>query len=267
MKTRKPEARTSTRRNESTAKGLEIIEVMAAAPGSMRLQDISKAVQAPASTVLRFLKTLKDYNYAEQDPATLQYFLTFRFSHIADQVRRQVSFRDIVHPHLAEFSKTHGEASSLAVESDFLVVYVDVVEGPDRILQTLQRIGKTAPMHSTGVGKVLLLDKTGSEIDELIKSSGLRRLTSRTITSRKGLVAELGRVRRRGYALDNEECEEGVRCAAAPLRDHTGKIVAAISTSGPIARMATRRIEQLGREIVELSAKISKQLGYQPPAK
>ena len=122
-------------------------------------------------------------------------------------------------------------------------------------------------MHSTGVGKVLLLDKSDEEINEIIKVRGLTKLTSRTIRSKQELVTELGKVRRRGYAIDDEECEEGVRCVAAPLRDYSGGVVAAISASGPVARMSKQRVEDIGEMIVDLGVKISMQLGYEPPPK
>ncbi|TVQ22888.1 MAG: IclR family transcriptional regulator [Spirochaetaceae bacterium] len=252
----------TTKRNQSIAKALHIIEAMAASEGPMRLQDIGKTVRLPASTVLRFLKTLMDHDYVEQNPDTLQYFLTLKLCAVADQVKRQVKIRDVVHPHLLSLSRKLGEATSLAVERDMLVVYIDVVEGPDHMLQTLQRIGKIAPMNTTGVGKALLLDATADEVDALIKSRGLPKPTSRTISTKKSLVAELKAIRDRGYAIDDEECEMGVRCVAVPLRDYSGKVVAAMSTSGPIARMTPDRIEKIGKQFIAAAATVSRQLGY-----
>ncbi len=254
--------RASTKQNQSIAKGLQIIEVMAAGDGPMRLQDIGNAVNLPASTVLRFLKTMIDHDYMQQNEDTLHYFLTLKLCHIGEQVRKQVKFRDVVHPHMVELSRSLGEAVSLAVESDMLVVYVDVIEGPDHMLRTLQRIGKIAPMNSTGVGKALLLDHTPVEIDDLVKSRGLPKTTANTISSKTALMRELKLVRKRGYATDNEECELGMRCVAVPLRDFSGKIVAAMSTSGPVSRMTPARIQEIGPAIVELAATISARLGY-----
>ena len=252
----------TTKRNQSIAKALQIIEVMAAADGPMRLQDIGQTVRLPASTVLRFLKTLGDHNYVEQNPETLRYFLTLKFCSIAEQIKRQIRIRDVVHPHLVALSRKLGEATSLAVERDLLVVYIDVVEGPDHMLQTLQRIGKIAPMNTTGVGKALLLDATQAELDELVKSRGLPKPTPRTIASRKALVRELKAIRDRGYAIDDEECELGVRCVAVPLRDYTGKVVAAMSTSGPVGRMTSDRITKIGAQFMDVAVRISQQLGH-----
>ena len=257
------QAPATTKRNQSIAKALQIIEAMAASDGPMRLQDIGKTVRLPASTVLRFLKTLADHDYVEQNPDTLQYFLTLKLCAVADQIKRQVKIRDIVHPHLLSLSRRLGESTSLAVERDMLVVYIDVVEGPDHMLQTLQRIGKIAPMNTTGVGKALLLDASPDEIEALVKSRGLPKPTSRTISTKKALIAELNATRARGYAIDDEECELGVRCVAVPLRNYSGTVVAAMSTSGPIARMTPNRIKKIGMQFIAAAATISRQLGYQ----
>lgn len=258
-KLRKP-----TKKNQSVAKLLQIIEVMASADGPMRLQDIGKTVHLPASTVLRFLKSLIDQDYVQQNPETLQYFLTFRLCLVADRVKQQLHFRDVVRAHLVAFSRKVGEAASLAVESEMQVVYVDVIEGPDHILQTLQRIGKIAPVHSTAVGKALMLDFSLAQIEGVIAVRGLPKNTDHTIDSKDALVRELGATRERGFAIDDEECETGVRCVAAPLRDYTGKIIAAISVSGPIHRMRLDRISTIGSDIRDLAATISTQLGYAP---
>jgi len=252
----------ATKRNQSLTKAFQIIETMAEAAGPLRLQEIGGILGLPASTVLRFLKTLMDNGYVGQNPDTLQYFLTLKFCRIGDQVKRQVKIRDLVRPHILRLSKTLGESTSLAVEQDLLVVYIDVVDGPDHILQSLQRIGKIAPMSATGVGKVLLIDKTDAEIAELIQSRGLPKLTDKTIHSKSGLLKELQRIRERGFAVDDEECEPGVRCIAAPLRDHTNRVVAAISTSMPVGRMPKERVEEVGGVLSRLAGEISLELGY-----
>ena len=130
------------------------------------------------------------------------------------------------------------------------------------MLQTLQRIGKVAPMNTTGVGKVLLMDRPAAGIDELIASRGLPKPTRNSIGSKRGLVQELSRIREQGFATDDEECELGVRCVAAPLRDYTGGVVAAISTSAPVGRMTPERIKKISKEFIAVAARISQQLGY-----
>jgi len=253
----------TTKRNQSIAKALQIVEVMADAEGPMRLQDVGKNVKLPASTVLRFLKTLMDHGYVEQNPKTLQYYLTLKFCQLSERIKRQIKIRDIAHPLLVDLSRELREATSLAVARDGQVVYVDVVEGPDHMLQTLQRIGKIAPMNSTGVGKALMQDYSGDEISALVTTHGLPKLTPNTIGSKRALIKELSQVREQGYATDNEECEIGVRCVAAPIRDYSGAVVAAISASGPVGRLTPPRAKKAAPRIIEAANEVSRQLGYE----
>ena len=148
------------------------------------------------------------------------------------------------------------ESACLAIDQDMMVVYVDVVDGPDNMLKTMQRIGKRAPLHSTGVGKALLIDYSNHEIEHMIKK-GLTPLTPHTITTKEDLIAELEKIRKKGYAIDDEECEIGARCVAAPIWDYTGRVVAGISVSGPVSRMNIEKIEYVQTIIKEIASKAS----------
>ena len=229
----------------------------------MRLQDISKEIRVPSSTVLRFLNTLMKHDYVSQEPQTSRYFLTLKLCEIGQLISAQMSIRDIVRPYLVALSEKCQESACLAVEQDNLVVYIDVVEGPDSMLKTLQRIGKRAPLHSTGVGKTLLLDFSEERLNQLIRDQGLKAITKNTLTTKQKLLCELARVREQGYAVDNEECEYGVKCVAAPLKDYSGKIAASISVSGPLSRLPDEKIDFIKERVLETSRKISKHLGFE----
>lgn len=252
-----------TKNNQSVAKALQIIEIMAAGNGPMRLQDISSKLKLPASTVLRFLGTLVEFNYVSQDDETLQYSLTMKFCRLGNLVSSQVRLRDVVRPYLIRLAKEFEESASLAIEEDRRVLYIDSVDGPDHMLRTLQRIGRVAPLHNTGVGKILLLEYSEEQLSVLIERTGLEATTKNTITERAGLMKELKRIERQQYALDNEECEVGVKCVAAPIRDFTGKIVAAISMSGPITRMSQAKITKVREGIGTAAREISSALGFE----
>lgn len=248
--------------NQSVEKVLQIVEIMAEEGAPMRLQDLSVRCQMPASTVLRMLNTLALCGYVSQNPDTLRYSLTLKFAHIGSRVCARNSLRDIAHPVLFQLSRRCRESCCLAIEENMEMVYTDVRDGPDNMLKTMQRIGKRAPMHSTGVGKLLLLNYTESQLEGYIVCKGLTALTEHTLTTRETLMEELEEIRRRGYALDNEECELGARCVAAPVRDYTGHIVAGLSVSGPVSRMTEERIESIVPVVVEMADKISQQMGY-----
>ena len=130
------------------------------------------------------------------------------------------------------------------------------------MLQTLSRIGRIAPMHSTGVGKIFLTQYSDTKLDELVKKRGLAKLTEKTITSLPELKAEIEKVRKQGYAFDEEECEIGVRCVAVPIKEYSGKIVAAMSISAPITRLTYERTNEIIKYLLDLSAQASAELGY-----
>jgi DNA-binding IclR family transcriptional regulator len=251
----------AVKKNLSIGKALQIIENMAGHNGPMRLQELANAVSQPPSTTLRFLNTLMDYGYADQDPTNLHYFLTMKFCRIGNLISRQLKTREVIRPFLEVLARKFEESTCLAISQEDCVVYIDVVDGPDHILQALQRIGKIAPLHSTGVGKCLLLDYTEPEIARLA-GKGLAPLTKNTIKTESELTAELSKVRKQGYGEDNEECEIGVRCVAAPIRDYSGKIVAAISTSGPTHRLTSEKLKFIRAELPATAASISKRLGF-----
>lgn len=248
--------------NQSVEKVLQIIETMALHREPIRLQDIALKVDMPASTTLRFLNTLMKSGYAYQDPVTLRYSLTLKFMYIGSLVSSQISIRDIAHPYLAELSKKCNESVCLAIEQDMEIVYIDVIDGPDGMLKITQRIGKLAPIHSTGIGKIMLLNYDTKQLDQTIAIKGLKALTPNTITSKNELLKELENIKAQGFALDDEECELGARCLSVGIKDYTGKYVAGISVSGPTTRMTMEYIEIIKDIVIDTAKKISAHLAH-----
>lgn len=248
--------------NKSVAKSLLIIEALSQANAPMRLHDIALAVEMPDSTALRMITALMDFGYIYQDRETLKYFLTLKFAKIGSIVSSRYSLRDISHPILIELSDACKEAACIAVMEKNQVIYIDVADGPDGMLKVMQYIGKQAPMHCTGVGKCLLLNYSDENIDALIKERGLHKYTPETITTKEALVKELDLVRERGYAFDDQECELGARCIAACIRDYSGRIVAAISVSGPAIRVTHEYLESISAYVVKSAKEISAALSY-----
>ena len=142
--------------NQSVEKTFQIIETMAEARRPIRLQDISQQTKLPASTVLRMINTLVDLGYAFQEQETLRYGLTLQFARIGSLAGSGIGLRDYAHPVMEKLSTACGEACCLAIEQNEEVVYIDLVDGPDNMLRIMQHIGKRAPMHCTGIGKLLL---------------------------------------------------------------------------------------------------------------
>ena len=252
----------TTKANQSVEKVLNIIEILSKQNEPVRLQDLSQKLDMNASTTLRFLTTLQRKGYVAQQKESQRYYLTFKICTVANNISSHISLRDIAITDLKRLSNIFLEPVNLAIEEDMTVVYIEVANGPNQGLRTMQRIGNVAPMHCTGVGKLMLLNYDNRQIDKLIERKGLQRFTDATIMTKEGLLAELGNIRKQGYAYDNEECEAGVRCIAAPVRDYTGKTVAGISVSGPAFRMTDEYIDSKRQYLLDAAQQISIQLGY-----
>ena len=221
-----------------------------------RLQDVAKRVELPASTVLRMINTLCRCGYAAQDPQTYMYYLTLKFVQLGQAISSRSSLYDVTHSELARLAQVCSESCSVGVEQNGEVVYVDVADCPDGVLRTTQRIGKIAPLHTTGIGKMLLLNYTEEQVRARCLRYKLSGLTPNSITDVDDLIAELDKVKKLGYALDDEECELGVRCVAMGVRNSAGKVVAGISISGPIQRMTESQISRHREALAETVARV-----------
>lgn len=262
-KSEKGSIKETSNKNKSAVKALDVIEYLAAGSNEpMRLQDIAAGLQMNVSTVSRFLTALCECGYAKQDQATLRYSLTYKICSIANKVSSNIHLYDISLPTMKQIANVYDESVCLAIEQDMTAIYIGVVQGPDQMLRTMQRIGNRAPMHCTGVGKLLLLNHSEEEIDKMIADKGLEVFTQNTISTKEALMKELEEVRRNGYAYDNEECEIGARCIAVPIRDYTQKIIACISVTGTIFRMTDEKLDQHMEFLLNKAHELSRILGY-----
>ena len=254
----------SVKKNQSLRKALDILEVMVDMTAPARLQDIAQKTDMSPSTVLRFLNTFIDFGYAKQDPETSLYYLTLKLADLGNRNRINYPFQGSLRKYIKDIATHFNESSSLCIEDDMQMVYIATEEGPQHMLQTLSRIGRIAPMHSTGVGKLFLTEYSDSKLDELVNRRGLSKLTEKTIVTLPELKAEIAKVKNQGYAIDEEECEIGVRCVAVPVREYSGKIVAAMSLSAPITRLTYDKTNEIINYLLDLSRQASEELGYKP---
>ncbi len=144
------------------------------------------------------------------------------------------------------------------------ILYVDKLE-PQRSVRLASRVGRRVPTYCTSVGKAILACLPEKEVEAILRRVRLKRLTKNTITTAAGLKAELIRIRARGYAIDNEENEVGVRCIGVAVRDETQRPRAAISVSGPAFRMGKAKMNEIAKVVMKGAAALSQEIGYVPP--
>jgi DNA-binding IclR family transcriptional regulator len=257
-----PMVRTSTRPLvQSVARCLDLLEALAA-PGELGLVEIAKRTGLQPSTAHRLLATLTERGYTLQSEETGRYLLGYKLLELASFVNaRTTHLRALARPYLASVQRVTGETANLTVFEPPDVVFLDQVEGT-RSVRMFTQVGLAVPAHTSASGKAILAYQAPEVIDALILG-GLPRLTAHTITAADELRKELGRIRRRGYAIDNEEHEEGVSCVSAPIVDFEGNVRAAISVSAPTQRIHGADIKELGELITGRAAEVSRALGYE----
>lgn len=246
--------------SQSAQRTLRLLEYLAES-GPTRLSTVAEDLGLNKSTAHRFLSTLVRSGYAQQDPETRAYLLTPKLAGLGLQVLDQIDLRQAVRPHLEELARRSGEAAHLAVLDALEIVYLDKVEGSQAV-NMVSRVGGRARAHSTALGKVLMASRSREEWDRYVEEGRLTPRTERTITHPDRFRDELERVRGQGYAVDDVENEQGIRCVAAPIRDHSGAVMAAMSISGWTVSMTPERVEELIPVVVGQAAHASAALGH-----
>lgn len=257
-------------RHAAKASGIRAVEraaviLRAFSPDAPELSvsELSRAVSLHKSTVHRLLTTLERTGFVVQDPATKRYRLGLPLFELGSLVVNTMEARRVARPYLEEVHRACGETVHLGILEDGEVIYIDKIESTRRV-RMYSQIGRRAPSHCTALGKVLLAQLPDASLSEVVERRGLRRYTSKTITSPKELRDHCALIRQQGYALDAGEHEELIQCAAAPVYDHTGKGAAAVSVTSVAAAMDQHRIAEYVALVQQAARKISEALGYRP---
>jgi IclR family transcriptional regulator, KDG regulon repressor len=216
------------------------------------------------STAHRILMALEYNDLIKQNPSTGKYHLGIKLFKLGHQAVSQLNLREICRPFLSRLMNDTKETIHLAVLDDDQVLYLDKVEGP-HALRMPSRVGRYIPTYCTSLGKAMLSCLDDQEVKSILRRQTLKPHTENTVKNIHQLLADLGSVRKRGYAVDNEEIEIGLRCVGAPLRDYTGGMVGAISVAAPSARLSEKNTPVIGRMVIAIAAGISEKLGFEKP--
>jgi IclR family KDG regulon transcriptional repressor len=215
------------------------------------------------STVYRFLVSLIDLGFVYQDPQTEKYGLTLKLFEIGMSVLERLELWREAEPIVEEIARVTGETVHLATLDEDELVYLGKVESTRTLrVSMMSRVGRSAPAYCTGVGKTLLAYLPRKRLDRILKKEKPVRYTDKTIVRRAHLERELSSIRKKGYAIDNEEHEIGVRCVAAPVRNNNSAVCGAVSVSIPTVRLPDEEIPRYRDIIVQAAEEISRRMGY-----
>ncbi len=250
---------------QSVDHALAVLESFDAGNPELGVTALSGRLKLAKSTVYRLLTTLCARGYVYQNPATGKYRLGLKAFEVGSLAVSQLTVREVAVPFLEKLRDATKETVHLGVRDGDSVIYIDKIETLHSI-RMYSRIGRRAPLHCTALGKVLLAFAPPAEAARLVPR-GLKRYTPNSIIDPEVLGKELDLVRERGYALDDEEFEEGLKCVAAPLWDYTGAVVASAGIAGPHIRITSDRLPDLIAVVRETAAEISARLGHRlaPP--
>ncbi|MFW6029433.1 MAG: IclR family transcriptional regulator [Halanaerobiales bacterium] len=227
---------------KSVIKAFKILEDLVENGSPITLSSISNNLNMNISTVHRLTNTLVKLGYVEQDDKGL-YKIGMSAYNMADILIKNFDLKKLIHPYLKEIVAKCNETCNLVALEDNQVVYLDQIESSNMV-RMFAKEGSKGAAYCTGSGKALLANLNEKELNNYFNSVEFKKFTNNTITDPELLKKELAKIRKQGYALDLEEKEIGVRCAAAPFFDGNQKLLGAISVSGPCSRITEEYLQK-----------------------
>ena len=242
------------------SRALSVLFAFSPSRKTRSLDSLAAELDINKTSLLRILRTLEAERFLLRQGDG--YRLGPRVLDLSNVFLSTLSVHEVAQPHMSRLAQRCNQTVSLGILDEFDVVYI-AIEQAQREVGIQGEIGGRHPAHATGLGKVLLADLNDAELESLLEGRDLKRLTHRTIQNSGELQERIKRVRADGYALDDEERGIGIRCIAAPIRDHTRKVVAALSIAGPIFHMTEEVIPGYLESLREAAGLVSEALGYE----
>lgn len=249
---------------QSLVRALTLLNRIAESPDAgASLSEVAQQVGLPPSTAHRLLLTLEQERYVRFSANRRLWTIGVQAFVTGCAFIKTRSLAGLARPRLRILMEESGETVNLAVEDKGEAVYLAQVECRE-MMRVFARPGTRVPMHCSAVGKAILSWVSDKTITKILQQHGMARLTVKTIVTPSALRRELAKAREQGYAVDDEEHAVGLRCIAAPIFDETGDVIAAVSVSGPVARIGEERVPPLGRMVKEAARTISMAMGAAP---
>lgn len=225
------------------------------------ITELSQRVLMSKSTVYRFLQTMKSLGYVTQQSDTEKYALTLKLFELGAKSLQNIDLIRSADVQMRELSRLTKETIHLGALDEDSIVYIHKIDSMYN-LRMYSRIGRRNPLYSTAIGKVLLAWRDADEVRQILANVDYKVNTPKTITSTDALLTVLEQTHKRGYAEDNEEQEQGLRCLGVPVFDRFGQVIAGLSISFPTLRFSTERFAEYVAMLHKAAGAISEELGY-----
>jgi DNA-binding IclR family transcriptional regulator len=240
-------------------RALQLIEVFARSRGPLSISDLVKTLELAPSTVHRLVQTLMALGYVVQYAESKRYGVGRGIAEVTRTMVLKYEFTRHAQPFLERLVEETGETASLSALYGPSAIYLNQAESKN-VMRVSNGVGSLVPLHCTAAGKIFLADFAPRTLRDTLQHTGLSALTERSITSRKLLDKELERVRKQGYAVDDEEFALGARCIATALRGSSGVVIAAISLSAPASRLTSDLVPKFAALVRDTADEFSRQL-------
>lgn len=251
-----PRKKTNAAPIKSVTKTLEVLEQFIESNQEKGIHELSASTNIPVSTMQRLVNTLEARGYLMQNPRSYKYRLGLTLYHLYQSYFRTYHWVDEARQYMQTLVEKHGETVNLGCLEGKDIAFLTKIDSP-HVLRPSYSIGARYPAYCSSLGKCLLAYQPEETVKVILSSEELVARTNKTITSISELLTELNDVRRLGYAVDDEESREGLRCMAVPINNREGIVVAALSITAPTIRMPLDRLKVIKNDVVETAAKIS----------
>ncbi len=244
---------------KSLDRAMAVFEFLSEGQGKPLSALASETGQSPA-TIYRILVTLESRGLVEFDPHNQVWNIGAQAFVIGARFLRRTSLVDRARPIMRRLMERTGETANLGVEQTGQVLFVSQVETHASI-RAFFPPGTLAPMHSSGIGKALMSQMTEDRLTRLLRQTDLEQFTDYTLSDADALRHDLSETRSRGYSIDAEERNLGMRCIAAPVFDMHGEAVAGISVSGPTSRVSPEKVAELSVHVKDAALELTTSIG------
>jgi DNA-binding IclR family transcriptional regulator len=249
-------------RLSSVANSIRLLTSFSGEEDELGITTLAGRLRLAKSTVHRLAATLTSAGFLEQNAENGKYRLGVALFELGALVRRRMDVANEARPKLRELLEKTGETVQLGIIDHYSVLYVYEMESP-RAIRMAAAVGGRAPLHCTAVGKVLLAFQSADYVQQFLER-GLAQYTPKTLTRRDAVLGMLKEVRQGEHAVDDEESEGGLRAIAAPVRNHTGAVIAALGVAAPLQRMSKKAMQACVPSVIETANAVSSRLGYVP---
>lgn len=248
---------------KSFQKILAILDCFSPIESTLSVSEIAERSRLPRSTAHRLIQSLRQIGLLDQDGMRHEYRLGMKLFELGSSVLSTIDLQKEARIYVEMLSRASGQAVHLCMFDGWRVVFINKTDGGRANALNSTIVMEASPCHCTGVGKAALAFQPQHVVDRVVKL-GLTAYTRNTITDPKVFRDELATIRKRGYALDFGELDPSERCVAAPIRDSSGRVIAALSATGTDKKLSTERLHELAPTVIEHASLISSSIGWSP---